>query len=428
MPSSQNVPWTRDRVWELSSALSAARWTHPGDTALSWGWVLDELVALEALDEPELISDLMNMAPHPAMLHGVERYVRSRPWMDGTSRGEVVRRLGTGQAGPVSWVLASLDADGRVRERAVRAMLTGPLPLIEAAPSDLRGWAAAHHVGSTWSPPNTVSGRLFIDPIARTGPVPVLAPALMLRTADPVPRIRAVARSGLVLRLAADPSMYLAVAVSSLRLVQERARGRFMTAQVRAALAAAHPAILESLAVAPDRILRRVVVEAGLAHRLWGRDRLLAFVAFDYDDVIIGRVAEALCRDAVWDGDVGLLTDLRDRGRAPARVAAVTGLLRAGQLHEAARSLNDRDARVRAVAQEAAHRCGIDVAAHYRTVAGGPSPTVGAVEGLLEVGGPADADLLRSLLSSTLPGIRMRAARLLRVLEARAALQARHSN
>ncbi|GAB3840430.1 hypothetical protein ACFPIJ_45120 [Dactylosporangium cerinum] len=390
--------------------------------------MLDELVELDTLDEPEFISDLMNMAPHPAMLHGVERYVRSRPWMDGASRREVMRRLDEGRAGPVSWVLASMDADGRVRERAVRAMLTGPLPLIEAAPPVLRGWAAAHHVGSTTSPPNWTSSRLFIDPIARTGPVPALVPALMLRTADPVPRIRAVARSGLVLRLAADPGMYLAVVVSSVRLVQERARGRFMAAQVRAALAAAHPTVLESLAVSPDTVIRRVVVEAGLAYRWWGRDRLLAFVAFDYDHVIVGRVAEALCRDAVWDGDVGLLTHLRDRGRAPARVAAVTGLLRAGHPHEAARSLDDRYARVRAVAQDAAYRCGIDVAAHYRGVVGGPSPSVGAVEGLLEVGTPADADLLRSLLSSTLPGIRMRAARLLRVLEARAALQARYSN
>jgi hypothetical protein len=103
----------------------------------------------------------------------------------------------------------------------------------------------------------------FLEPDTHTGPLTILMPVIVLRTADWVEEVRDAALAALRVRVLAD-ARYVPVAVWSLPLVAGRSRGSQAVAVLR-----------EALAVAPVHL----------------RDALVRAV-----DPAIGRTAAALCR------------------------------------------------------------------------------------------------------------------------------------
>ncbi len=281
-------------------------------------------------------------------------------------------RLHRPVAGPVAVAVTSTHGDGRVRERAVEAMLASPCP--------------------------------------------ELLPFLVLRTSDWVRQVRDRARAGLALLLADEPATYLPAALPTVLLLGARSRGGFAANQVTAALLAAPPDIRRALAVSSHTAQRRLVFDVGLAHSWLRIDDLVAAAEADADVRIRVRAVEAACREAVWTGRAPILHRLARSVRSEVRVVALTGLLRLGHHADVTTWLDDDAPLVRAVAREAARRAGTDAGAHYRAAVTGAAPTPGAIAGLAETASTADAPLLHGLLAHPDPRIRAAAVRALRHL------------
>lgn len=361
------------------------------DKAAGRGWpALDVLV--EALAEVDTVGDdglagaaLRLLGARPALVARVDGYARRDLWSStGTARslGRLLVRLGETAPGPIVVALASTHRDGRVRERAVAAMLHRPSP--------------------------------------------ELMPFLVLRTGDWVAPVRDRARAGLALLLADDPARYLPAALPMIVLTEPRRRGGFAHGQALASLITAPAPVREALAGSGDRRQRRFVFDVALAHG-WLRVDDLVGVAESDDDVRIRvRAAEAACREAVWTRRVPVLRRLAGNRRTEVRAVALTGLARIGETAAVVAYLDDEAPLVRALARDTAVRLGTDVLAHYRltVTAVGPAvgpadePAVGAIAGLAEAGTAADAALLRPLLTHTDRKVRAAAVRALRQLDA----------
>jgi len=91
-------------------------------------------------------------------------------------------------------------------------------------------------------------------------------------------------------------------------------------------------------------------------------------------------------------------------------------MVRIGLDAEVAAFLTDRNALIPAIARDAARRTGVDSSRVYRHAVSAEHPDVGAIDGLSEIGAPADVTLLVNLLDSPVPQIRAHALRGLRVL------------
>jgi hypothetical protein len=172
------------------------------------------------------------------------------------------------------------------------------------------------------------------------------------------------------------------------------------------------------LAGAAERRPRRFVFDVALTQGWLGLDDLVAVAESDDDVRVRARAAEAACREAVWTRRVTVLARLARSRHAEVRVVALTGLVRAGQDTAVAGHLDDDAPLVRAVARDAARRCGTDALGHYRAAVTEPVPTAGAVAGLAETGTAADAVLLRPLLAHASRTVRAQAVRALRQLDA----------
>ncbi|MET7970365.1 hypothetical protein [Micromonospora sp. NPDC005305] len=138
------------------------------------------------------------LAGRPRLLTRLDEHVRRNPWRAPYRSPEVDRlaaALTRPTVGPVAVAVAASHPDGRVRERAVRVLLSRP--------------------------------------------VPELTPFLVLRTADWARPVRDTARAGLALLLADEPAAHLPAAVAATALVSVRSRGGFAAQQVTAALQAA---------------------------------------------------------------------------------------------------------------------------------------------------------------------------------------------
>ncbi|MEV4513214.1 hypothetical protein AB0K00_30095 [Dactylosporangium sp. NPDC049525] len=274
--------------------------------------------------------------------------------------------LDSAAAGPITVALASVHGNGRVRERAVRAIL--------------------HH------------------------PDPVLAPFLVLRAGDWVRQVRDRAGLGVAVLLAEDPGTYLPVTLPVALRIQARARSRFVMNQLVAAVLAAPPATREALAAAGNTAQRRLVFDLDRAQGRLTLAGLVALAETDSDPRIRAQAAEAACREAVWTDQTAILRRLAGGRRTEVRVTALAGLLRLGRPADVAAYLDDPASLVRAVAREGARRAGTDVVAHYRATVTGATPTSGAVAGYAETV-PSDSAPLLPLLAHPDRTVRAQAVR-----------------
>ncbi len=366
----EDGPLGRVRV-AVDDAAGAGRWE-------ALNHLVEVLLEVDAAgDEVTAGSALMLVAGAAGLVVRLDRHARQAPWY-GPSQESALWRVGArfsvASSGPVAMALASMHGDGRIRERAVAAMV----------------------------------GR----------PCPEVMPFLVLRAGDWVKPVRDRARAGLALLLADDPGRYLpAVLPMALRL-DARLRGGFAVTQVQAALLSSPPEVWRGLLGSGCRRQRRFVFDIVVAQ---GWLRLPDYVTCAETDADVGirvRAAEAACREAVWTRRHDVLHRLARSVRAEVRVVALTGLVRAGQDSDVAAYLDDDAPLVRAVARDAARRIGIDARAHYRTAVSAGEPALGVIVGLAEVGSAADTPLLRPLLSYPQAKVRAEAVRGLRLLDA----------
>lgn len=286
-------------------------------------------------------------------------YAPPVPWV-----AHAGHRFTSGSGGVIATALASLHADGRVREAAVTRMVTDA--------------------------------------------VPESAPFLVLRSADWVRQVRSRARAGLSVLLHDAPLDFLPAAAPMAAMISRRWRADFARGQVQAALSNATTAVVRDLLAGADVSTRRVAFEVGL-----GRDAFplgeLATVAERNPDLLIRlRAGEAAARQALWTARHELLRRLA-RARAPqVRALAVTGLVRAGLTAAAGEHLADDSGLVRAVARDAARRTGADPAERYRSLLAAGTPPAGALAGLGECGTDHDGALLLQWLDH--PATKARAA------------------
>ncbi|MGK5741275.1 hypothetical protein [Micromonospora sp. URMC 103] len=335
-------------------------------------------VLLDVVDRSDEVlarSALRLVANVPGLVSRLDGHARQASWHRPYQElRRVDARFSSTTLGPVAIALASMHADGRIRERAVAAM--------------------------------------------RDRPYPELVPFLVLRTADWVKPVRDRARAGLALVLADDPTGYLPAALPMALRVDARARGGFAVTQIRAALLSAPVGVWRGLLESDDRRQRRFVFDIVRAQ---GGLRLPDHVTraeTDADVRIRSGAAEAACREAVWTRQHDVLRRLSRSTRAEVRVVALTGLVRVGQDADVAACLDDDAPLVRAVARDAARRIGIDPREHYRAAVGAATPAPGAIAGLAETGSAADAPLLRPLLAHPRSRVRAQAVRAMRLLDA----------
>lgn len=346
------------------------------EAAAHGGWeALEQLVALLADvdardDRAAALATLREVARSPRLVVALDEHVRAVPWRLPYHSPHLTRladRLHRPAPGPIAVAVASSHGDGRVRERAVRAMTAAPDP--------------------------------------------ALVPFLVLRTTDWVPQVRDAARAGLALLLADDAAPYLAAALPSALRVGDRWRGGFAVALVTAAALAAPPEVRRELAAAGPVAQRRLMADLGRAHGRLSADDLLTAARSDPDPVIAVRAAEHVARDAVWAGRVRVLQRLAGSRRPHVRGIGLTGLMRLGHGADVVAHLDDPASLVRPIAREAARRAGIDTGAHYRTAVAGDAVTPGSVAGLAETGTTADAPLLHPLLEHPAGAVRAAAVR-----------------
>jgi hypothetical protein len=159
------------------------------------------------------------------------------------------------------------------------------------------------------------------------------------------------------------------------------------------------------------------VLELGLTHGWWSPETVLDMAAAG-DLRTRARAAEAVCRQAVWGNRVTLLRQLARHRRTEVRDVALTGLLRLGRHEDVTAHLDDPTPLIRAIAREAARQSGLSALDHYRQAVRAADPAPGAITGLAEIGGPADAGSLSALLSHPAAATRAYTVRALHHLDA----------
>ncbi|MEU8265273.1 hypothetical protein AB0C02_32290 [Micromonospora sp. NPDC048999] len=370
----------RSAVGEIGP-LGAVRVAVDGAAAGRWeglNHLVEVLFEVDAAgDEVAARSALTVVADVAGLVARLDRHSRQAPWY-GPYQDSALRRVGArfsvATSGPVAMALASMHGDGRIRQRAIAAMVDRPCPEV--------------------------------------------MPFLVLRTADWVKPVRDRARAGLALLLADDPDGHLpAVLPMALRL-DTWLRGGFAVTQIRAALLSAPPQVWRGLLGSGGRRQRRFVFDIVLAQGWLRLPDYVTWAETDSDTGIRVRAADAACREAVWTRRHDVLRRLARSVRAEVRVVALTGLVRVGQDSDVAAYLDDDASLVRAVARDAARRLGIDAREHHRAAVSTGEPALGAILGLAETGSAADAPLLRPLLTHSQARVRAQAVRGLRLLQA----------
>ncbi|WP_231956696.1 MULTISPECIES: hypothetical protein [unclassified Actinoplanes] len=285
----------------------------------------------------------------------------------------VTRAIAGAYEAPLAVALASTHGDGRVRERAVTAMLA--TPSVE------------------------------------------LMPLLVLRTGDWVRSVRDRARAGLALLLADDPARYLGAVLPVTTAIDQRCRGAFVVTQVKAAFSAASPTDRRLLMASSPLASRRFACHLALDGGLLSPPELLDLAESGPDAPVRARAAEAACRDAVWRRRLTALHRLARSRRPEVRSLALTGLIRTGNDADVASHLADPAPLARALARDAARRAGVDAVAWYRSAVL-DAPTPPAIAGFAEAAPARESALLHPLLNHPEAKIRAAAVRALRQLDA----------
>ena len=278
----------------------------------------------------------------------------------------VATRLDHAAPGLIAVALASVHGNGHVRERAVRAILDRPDP--------------------------------------------VLAPFLVLRAGHWVRQVRDRAGLGVAVLLAEDP-VDLSAEDAARRAAHRRPSPRplrHMNQLVAAVLGA--PAETRE-ALTGSTAQRRLIFDLDRAQGRLHLAQLVAKAETDPDPRIRNQAAEAACREAVWTEQTAVLRRLAGGRRADVRVTALVGLLRLGLNADVVTHLDDPSPLVRSVARQAARRAGANAVAHYRDVVSGPTPTPGAVAGFAETVPLSDVAPLFPLLDHPDRTVRAHAVR-----------------
>ncbi|MFJ3301890.1 hypothetical protein ACIPSA_01980 [Streptomyces sp. NPDC086549] len=247
---------------------------------------------------------------------------------------------------------------------------------------------------------------------------PELLPLVLLRCADWAPPVRERARKRLAEAL--DTESAVRLAPLTLR-IGARSRGDFAFGLVSGLLSRASAERFATLLTHPDRAVRR------FAHRLAIEDgrlspaELARTAARDDDAVVQSLCAEAaLAALAEADAPDDVLEPLLAARSPRPRSAGVTALRRLGRPGRAMDFLADPAGLVRACARYVVRQHGTDPLPWYRDRCadpGDPALPPGAVIGLAECGGRADAALLWPLVAHPAPGVRARAVAGLRTLD-----------
>ncbi|MFC3576479.1 hypothetical protein ACFOZ0_24975 [Streptomyces yaanensis] len=260
-------------------------------------------------------------------------------------------------------------------------------------------------------------GRIRQAALERVADHPGLLPLVVVRCSDWAPQVREDARRRLAEALDAKTAVRLMPLV--LR-VGRRGRGDFATDLADRLLRAASPEILAPLYTDPDRVVRRYMYRLAVDEGFLSAAELARAAARDTDAVV-----QSLCADAALAAvaDSGAHDDVLEpllAARSPrARAAGVTALRRAGRPEVAVGFLGDRSGVVRACARYVVRQFGVDPLPWYQERCADPEGVPpGAVIGLAECGGRADAEVLRALLGHPVAGVRARAVAGLRILDA----------
>ncbi|MFE2422285.1 hypothetical protein [Streptomyces hokutonensis] len=315
---------------------------------------------------------------------------------------------------PRAWL--GLDAGARVDEffcppavvpwdrmagaRELTDVLRGPGPLTESQ----LALALCHR-----------DGRIRQAALDRVGGHPVLLPLVVLRCAEWAPPVRDRARQ----RLAEGLDIRTAASLAPMiLLVGRRDRADFAVGLLDETLRRAPRDRIVALCSSADRAVRRYAYRLAVEDGLLSPGELARAAARDTDAVV-----QTLCADAVlagvakggaYDEVFGPLLGARG---PRVRSAGVTVLRPAGRADLAVGFLADRAPVVRACARYVVRQDGVDPLPLYRAWCAAPEPVPGAVIGLAECGGRADAELLWTLVGHPSGAVRARAVAGLRVLD-----------
>ncbi|MFJ9243040.1 hypothetical protein [Streptomyces sp. NPDC101776] len=330
------------------------------------------------------------------------------------AQGEPVRDV-LDVSDPRAWL--GLDTGARVDEfrcppgvvpwdriagaRELTAVLRGPGPLTESR----LALALCHR-----------DGRIRQAALDRVGGHPVLLPLVVLRCAEWAPPVRDRARQRLAEGLHAVTAASLAPMIL---LVGCRDRADFAVRLLDETLRRAPRERIVALCSGADPAVRRYAYRLAVEDGLLSPAELARAAAQDSDAVVQTVCADAALAAAAKGGAYDEVFEPLLGARSPrVRSAGVTVLRPAGRTELAVGFLADRAPVVRACARYVVRRDGVDPLPLYRAWCATPEPVPGAVIGLAECGGRADAELLWTLVGHPTGGVRARAVAGLRVLDA----------
>ncbi|OLT29885.1 hypothetical protein BJF79_10165 [Actinomadura sp. CNU-125] len=228
---------------------------------------------------------------------------------------------------------------------------------------------------------------------------PRLLPVLVIRTADWVRPVRERARAVLARALAEPPTL---PAVGVALAMRDWTRGGHAVEVMSEAMRDVHGA--RSAAHLPTR---------RLAYDLWLEDETLptdAIVKAALDEP--DPVARLRCAERVAQGrDVRALQRLLGAKSVPVQVAALTELVKLGHPEHGLPFMSANSAPLRATAQWAARRAGVDPAVRYREPEADAAGARGRVAGLGECGTAGDLALVEPYLGHARPRLRAEAVR-----------------
>ncbi|MER5966926.1 hypothetical protein [Streptomyces sp. NPDC002057] len=260
-------------------------------------------------------------------------------------------------------------------------------------------------------------GRIREAALEHSEERPALLALVVIRCADWVGPVRERARR----LMAGSPSHQLVEHTALILRVGRRSRGDFaqelLTAALRTGPAAQVGALLDSGDRATARLAHRIVVE----RRLLSTTRLAQTAARHRDVVVQDVCAEAAVAalgEGACDGFAEVVVPLLGSRQPRVRSAGVTALRRVGRHADAEPYLTDRSAVVRACARWVLRQGGTNPVPLYRALCAAPAARPAAVVGLGECGVREDVDLIRTLLTHPVPGVRACAVAGLRALDA----------
>ncbi|MEV4534448.1 hypothetical protein AB0J82_11525 [Asanoa sp. NPDC049518] len=281
----------------------------------------------------------------------------------------VVARVARGGFDALDVVLAGCHADGRIREAVLARLAT---------------------LGS-----------------------PAATTLLAIRTGDWVPQVRDRARREVDALLPTAGERSLLALATTATATRRRFNGGWLAARIDGHVTGLTAERLEPLLRLGDSRLRRIAYRTAIDRHLIDADHLARAATKDHDQAIRIMAARAAVAGA---RSLATLHRLAASRTAVVRAEALTALAAGGDTAAAIGALPDRHPVVRDVAQDAVRATGGDPAEHYRRLLTGSVPPPGAVAGLGETGGPADAPALRASLAHPRARGRVAALRALRRL------------